>query len=142
MNFFDAQERARKSSRWLVVTYLLSTALIVAGVTILVGVSLRALSQEGLVQNEGVLWATAIITALLILGATLYKTLTLSSGGGRVAVELGGTRVTPDTSDPLRRLELRPTAGTRETRALIALHDRRRAPDALRRARPERRRRR
>ena len=40
MNFFDAQDQARKATRWLVVVYVLATALIVAGVTLIVGFAL------------------------------------------------------------------------------------------------------
>ena len=40
---------------------------------------------------------------MFILGATLYKISILSGGGGRVAQDMGGTLVPPDTDDPLRR---------------------------------------
>ncbi len=100
MNFFDAQDQARKASRWLVVVYLLATALIVAGVTLVMA---AALYQGGGGYNASVLTTTAIVTALFIAGATLYKIARLSGGGGRVAQDMGGTLITPDTRDPLRR---------------------------------------
>ncbi|MEQ8207414.1 MAG: M48 family metallopeptidase [Woeseia sp.] len=100
MNFFDAQERARRSTRRLIVAYIAATLLIIAGVTALVAVALYSNMQS---PDPAVLIFAALCTALLIVGATLYKTARLSSGGGRVARDLGGTLVSPDVSDPLRR---------------------------------------
>ena len=111
MNFFDAQDRARKATRWLVVVYFIATALIVLGVTMVVGFALFGTSMEGqryspgqiLAAYPGPLLATAAITALFIIGASLYKTTVLSAGGGRVARQMGGTLVPADVTDPLRR---------------------------------------
>ena len=103
MNFFDAQDRARRSTRWLVVVYVVATILIVAGVTLIVGVGLNAVGQYDSLADPTILGFTAVATTLFILGATLYKTTVLSSGGGRVAQDMGGTRVPPDVTDPLRR---------------------------------------
>ena len=103
MNFFDAQDRARRSTRWLVVVYIISTILIVAGVTLVVGVGLNAVGQDGTAANPELLGFTAIAATLLIFGSSLYKTSRLSAGGGRVALDMGGTLVPPDVRDPLRR---------------------------------------
>ena len=111
MNFFDAQDRARKATRWLVVVFFVATTLIVAGVTALVALTLFGTSLEGqryspgeiLAANPGPLLATAAVTALFIIGASIYKTMVLSSGGGQVARQMGGTLVPADVADPLRR---------------------------------------
>ena len=111
MNFFDAQDNARRVTRRLVGVYLLATVIIVAGISLIVGFAFwnmsypRApLSLTGLFANHGgVMFGTAILATLLIVGATLYKTAVLSAGGGRVARDLGGTLVAPDVTDPLRR---------------------------------------
>jgi Zn-dependent protease with chaperone function len=103
MNFFDAQDRARRSTRWLVVIYVIATILIVAGVTLIVGVGLNALGQYDNPTNPTVLGLTAVVTTLFILGATLYKTARLAAGGGRVAQDMGGTLVPSNVRDPLRR---------------------------------------
>ena len=103
MNFFDAQDRARRSTRWLVIVYVISTILIVAGVTLVVGVGLNAIGQDGTAAKPELLGITAIAATLLILGTSLYKTSRLSAGGGRVALDMGGTLVPPDVRDPLRR---------------------------------------
>ncbi len=111
MNFFDAQDQARRTTRRLVFVYVLATILIVLGVTLIVGVALFNFTEAGytvtasdfLERQAPILIATAILTSLFILGATAYKTAALSSGGGRVAVEMGGTLVPSDVRDPLRR---------------------------------------
>ncbi|MEX2126274.1 MAG: M48 family metallopeptidase [Woeseia sp.] len=103
MNFFDAQDRARRTTRWLVVVYAIATLLIVAGVTTIVGGALYLFGTPGLPPDPAILVVTAVLAALLILGATFYKTAALSVGGSRVATDMGGTQVPPDVQDPLRR---------------------------------------
>ncbi len=103
MNFFDAQDRARRATRWLVIVYIVATALIVAGVTLVVAVAFDMIGETGRPVDPSILVATAILATLLIIGATIYKTARLSSGGGRVAIDMGGTLVPADVYDPLRR---------------------------------------
>jgi len=111
LNFFDAQDQARRTTRRLVVAYFLATVSIVLGVTLIIGGALFSFTQAGygvtfgtfLAQQAPILIAAAILTTLFILGATAYKTAALSSGGGRVAVDMGGTLITSDVQDPLRR---------------------------------------
>ena len=100
MNFFRAQDQARAATRWLVVVYLAATALIVAGVS---GVIAVATYNTGYGINTSVMGAAAVVTVLVIVGATLYKVSILAGGGSRVAEQMGGTRVTSDIRDPLRR---------------------------------------
>ena len=111
MNFFEAQDQARRTSRRLVFLYLLSVAAIVVGVTLLVGVVLFNIGNASNMASPGafvgerwqVLLGIALITTLIIGGATAYKTAALSGGGGRVAKDLGGTQVSNDVGDPLRQ---------------------------------------
>ena len=103
MNFFEAQDRARRTTRWLVIAYVVATALIVAGVTFVVGAALHMLGSPGLAPAPAVLVVTAALATLLIVGATLYRTAALAVGGSRVATDMGGTLVAPDVQDPLRR---------------------------------------
>lgn len=111
MNFFDAQDTARRTSRRLVFAYILTTILIVIAVTLIVGAALYFGRTDNygqptgsfLAQNAGILVVTAIIATLVILGSSAVKTASLSSGGGRVAVEMGGSPVSPNDSDPLRQ---------------------------------------
>ncbi|MEE4161362.1 MAG: M48 family metallopeptidase [Woeseiaceae bacterium] len=111
MNFFDAQDNARRITRRLVGFYLLATLIIVTGVAVIAGLALWNPARSGvplgvealLRQQGGTMLAAAVLAVLVILGATFYKTAVLSSGGGRVARDLGGTPVAPDVTDPLRR---------------------------------------
>ena len=100
MNFFEAQDNARRATRWLVIVYVIATTLIVAGVTVLVA---GVFTQQGRTPDPAVLLAVAFAATALIIGATLYKTARLSSGGGRVAVDMGGTLIAENELDPLRR---------------------------------------
>jgi Zn-dependent protease with chaperone function len=111
VNFFAAQDQARKVSRRLVAAYVLATALIVTGVACVVGFALYAFTDLGysytagqFVRNNAAIFvATGLITTLVILGGSMFKTAVLSSGGGAVARQMGGTFVSPDVQDPLRR---------------------------------------
>jgi Zn-dependent protease with chaperone function len=103
VNFFEAQDRARRATRWLIVVYAIATVLIVAGVTLVVGAALYTLGSPGRMPQPGLLIATAMLATLLIVGSTLYRTAALSAGGSRVATDMGGTPVPPEVQDPLRR---------------------------------------
>jgi Zn-dependent protease with chaperone function len=111
MNFFDAQDQARRSSRRLVFAYVAASIAIVLGVTAIVGfvlfsfsVSEYELSFGQFVREQAAILAgTGLITIFFIFGSSLYKTSRLSAGGGRVAVDMGGTLVPTDVQDPLRR---------------------------------------
>jgi Zn-dependent protease with chaperone function len=111
LNFFDAQDHARRTTRRLVIAFVLATILIVVGVSLLVGAALFNFTEAGygitlgsfIAQQAPLLLGTALLVTLLILGATAYKTAVLSSGGGRVAADMGGTLVPSDVQDPLRR---------------------------------------
>jgi Zn-dependent protease with chaperone function len=103
VNFFDAQDRARRATRWLVIVYAISTLLIVIGVTAVVGAALFTMSQEGAPPQPAALVAVAVLAALFIFGSSLYKTSRLSSGGGQVALDMGGTLISPDVRDPQRQ---------------------------------------
>ena len=113
MNFFAAQDKARRSSRRLVVAYLLATVLIIAGVTLVVAYASWIFGRlshgmafgDYFASHSALFGLVALIVLLIIIGATLFKTAALSSGGAKVAESMGGTLVPPDVKDPkLRRL--------------------------------------
>jgi Zn-dependent protease with chaperone function len=111
VNFFAAQDKARQASRRLVGAYILATIMIVAGVTFIVGFALYTFTDAGYGyavgdfarNNSGILIGTALLTTLFILGASMFKTAALSSGGGTVARQMGGTLIPADVQEPLRR---------------------------------------
>ncbi len=103
MNFFDAQDRARRATRWLVIVYILATVLIVAGVTSIAAAAFLMVGETGQPADPSVLGIVAVLATVLIIGATIFKTARLSSGGGRVAVDMGGTLISTDVNNPLRQ---------------------------------------
>ena len=111
MNFFEAQDRTRRNTRRLVLLYVLATVIIVALVTAVVAVlssqwlqpSSLPLGAAWLEQNAAMLGTSALGTTGFIGLASAYKIARLSSGGARVALDLGGSVVASDVTDPLRR---------------------------------------
>jgi Zn-dependent protease with chaperone function len=109
MDFFSAQDEARKNTKWLV---LLFTAAVVAMIALLYGVAVFMLSYANTASAaESIQWwqprlfmIIAGVTAAVILLGSLYKTMTLASGGGAaVAESLGGRLITRDTRERLER---------------------------------------
>ena len=99
-------------SRRLVAAYIVATILIVAGVTAIVSFALYSFTDAGygtytaadfFTQNWAIPAGVALLTTAFILGASMFKTAVLSSGGGQVARQVGGTLVPADVQDPLRR---------------------------------------
>jgi Zn-dependent protease with chaperone function len=112
VNFFQAQDEARRASRRLVFAYSVATLLIVGSVALIVSFVMFMLSDSTfdatfghfLLASPGIPVSIALVTALFILGASAAKTIELSSsGGGRVARQMGGALVSADVNDPLRR---------------------------------------
>lgn len=112
MNFFEYQEQARRQSRWLVFLFILAviTIVVVIDLAILIAFGVMdieqqqsLLSMQTLKANLSVLAGGAVVTALVIAIASLFKTAALRSGGGKVARDLGGVLVEADARDPLRR---------------------------------------
>ncbi len=118
MDFFGRQAQSRRQTRRLVLLFLLAVAAVVVAVNAVVLTVIATLGRDyvampgaGVVVPDGGWLASnpgaVLVTTAIVLGivgmASLYKTASLSSGGGAVARSLGGQRVTADTTDPLRR---------------------------------------
>ncbi|MBX3464622.1 MAG: M48 family metallopeptidase [Planctomycetes bacterium] len=105
MDFFGHQERARRSSRRLVLLF----ALAVAGIVLCVYAAASALLM-GVDDGQGgffrldVLAVVAAGTLVVVGSAALFKTAQLRSGGGAVATLLGGKPVPMATTDPKERM--------------------------------------
>jgi Zn-dependent protease with chaperone function len=110
MNFFDAQDHARRSTRRLILLFALATLTIVAGVSVVVLMVLTVGdSYDGATRYGGYqavppgsaffhylpgLLSAASITLIIIVGASLIKILSLASAGGSgIAEAMGGKRV-------------------------------------------------
>ncbi|MBK1716395.1 M48 family metallopeptidase [Thiocystis violacea] len=120
MNFFEHQARARRRTWGLLALFALALVCIVALVDLVallffgsdqnlsgpdvylsdIGPGLFARHIE---PNLALLFWVSVATLGAITLASQWRILTLRGGGGTVARGLGGTLVTPDTTDPLRR---------------------------------------
>ncbi len=112
MNFFESQEQARRQSRWLIFLFILAVIVIIMVIDIAMLIAFGVMDPEQqqalfslqtLKSNLPTLAGGALLTATVILVASLFKTMALRSGGGKVARDLGGTLVEADARDPLRR---------------------------------------
>ena len=116
MDFFQAQENARKKTGRLVLLYIAAVAGIIAVIYAVLALGLGYVTDANnapvrphaddpaatLWQPELLLGTAAAVIAIIGLGS-LFKTMTLRSGGGAVALSLGGQLVAPNTTDPQRR---------------------------------------
>ena len=101
MNFFERQDAARRTSKRLIVLFAMAVFGIVIAVDFGVLVGLGVSGKSGNVV--GILFLTTIITLAIIGISSMVRTAGLRSGGGKVAVELGATQVSEDTTDPQYR---------------------------------------
>lgn len=114
MNFFEAQDRARKKTGWLILLFsfaviglVLLTNLLLLGVFTFIQTGQLELSPTVLQSYYSweVFSAASIGVCLLIFGGSLYKTMSLSGGGSAVAEMLGG-RLVPQASNDLQTRQL------------------------------------
>ncbi|MBT8037894.1 MAG: M48 family metallopeptidase [Verrucomicrobiae bacterium] len=99
MNFFDAQDDARRRTRWLVVYFILA---IVGVILSVYGIVFLAMLYTGGATSPwmpGVFTATAIGTGGVMGMGSLFKTMQLNGGGEVVARDMGARQVDPHTRD-------------------------------------------
>lgn len=111
-DFFDHQERARRSTWWLGLFFVLGVVGTVGSLVLLVGAialmkakgSASVDSIDDLARPElGWAWATAGLAIVIIFLVSLHRLWQLSRGGGAVAEMLGGRLVDRQTTDPAER---------------------------------------
>ncbi len=111
MNFFEAQERARKATRWLVCWFILAVSGVIVVMYFLAVISgffsqgnpdglygATDFAELGWWRPDLLLW-TALVAGGVILMGSLFKLAQLSAGGKVVARDLGGRPVEPTTTD-------------------------------------------
>lgn len=115
MDFFERQDRARRTSRILVAAFAVSFAIVVAATTALVGFAVYLYSSPALppgaaggfsawaLEHRGLLGLVALGTLGLLLAASAYRMASLAGGGGQVARMLGGSEVPGDAADLARK---------------------------------------
>ncbi len=116
MDFFEHQAVARRRTCLLVAYFVVAVVLIVAALNV-VAAALGAWIRPEFVEHvyspdrarvlfrwdaEVAAWTTGL-TLLVILGGTLYRWLTLRSGGRAVAELAGGRELAPGTANPAER---------------------------------------
>lgn len=106
MNFFEHQEQARRRSWWLVVLFICAVIAIILMTYTVIAVVLTSGAGEGAevgFWHPGLFLFISGVTILIVGGASLYRTASLSVGGSAVASSLGGRLVNPMSSDPDER---------------------------------------
>jgi Zn-dependent protease with chaperone function len=108
MNFFQAQDSARRSTKKLVVFFILAVVSLIVFTNLLVmvlfgfletgeqGVTLSAIAAQ---FDWETFFLIGAAVAFVILAGSAYKTMALSSGGKAVAESLGGRLISQNTTD-------------------------------------------
>ncbi len=113
MDFFQAQDQARRNTGWLVILFMLAIIALVVITNVMVIATLGFVdhgSTASLAElSEGFDWDIFFMVgggvSVVILLGSFYKILQLSGGGHVVAEMLGGNLVNTNSSDPdMRRV--------------------------------------
>ena len=109
MDFFERQDQARRSTRRLIVYFIMAVILIIlsiyiAAIAIFLGFNLNADSELPFEwwNSELFLWITGATVSVVVIGS-LYKIFALSQGGVVVARSLGGRLIESNTPNPQER---------------------------------------
>jgi Zn-dependent protease with chaperone function len=93
MDFFEAQDEARKKTKWLVLWFVLAV------IGVLVAVDLLVIALYDGPNQIYIVITASVLTGGIMLAASGYKTTQLSAGGSVVAEDLGGRLVMPGSAD-------------------------------------------
>ena len=99
MNFFEAQDKARRRTKWLVVYFVCAVISIVGSVYLGVAFAMNLTGSLPTLWDPNLFCFVAGVTLLLILGGTAYKSIDLRRGGRAIAEGMGGRPVQPDSGD-------------------------------------------
>ena len=113
MDFYDRQDQARKTSRRLILLFIVALLVLVAVLNVILVVVVNSLDGETLALRwPDPEWFSANLPRLAVFSlgvigligiASLLRSLSLRSGGATVARALGGVPVDPSTRDPDKR---------------------------------------
>jgi Zn-dependent protease with chaperone function len=103
MDFFEAQDRAKRNTKKLVFYYVLAVMGIILSIYIVTLIFFNSqFSTEGSVTSfwyPGWLLTVSVIVGFIIASGTLYRVSQLRKGGPAVAEMLGGRKINPSTTD-------------------------------------------
>lgn len=116
MNFYEAQDDARKRTKWLVLYFILAVVGVVAAVYAVVGFAYQAQGGSEVIYRDqfgnitrdvrsGEWWdlgrflTVSVVTVGVILLGNVFKSLQLAGGGAAVARDVGARPVDPLTRD-------------------------------------------
>ena len=117
MDFFSAQDSARKKTGWLIFLFGLAVLSLIAVTNLflmfalnLVGADTLAVPSPEIPQGTfwthfswSRFWAVGLVVGLVILLGSLFRSWSLGKGGRNVAEMMGGTLVSSDSRDPAKR---------------------------------------
>ncbi len=116
MDFYAAQDHARRSSRWLLLWFILAVVLLIGITNVLIAMLIYFLgaTTAPMAGDEAIRgfiaafsWETFAFVCLGVVATiflvVLFKWAQLSAGGKAVAERLGGQRILPHTDDPAQR---------------------------------------
>jgi len=114
MNFFEAQDKARRNTLWMILLFFLAVAglvfltnllLLVVLAYLKTGYFVFSISELKTYFDPSVFIGVTVGVCLLIFGGSFYKTMSLSRGGSAVAEMLGG-RLVPQSTHDLQQRQL------------------------------------
>ncbi len=111
MNFFSAQDKARKHTAILILLFVLAVACLVGLTILFVAIAFSFNNAYAVADGSFSLeridpklaWQVAAAVVLVVAGGSLIKMVALSGGGANVAELLGGRLVPMDSKDPAHR---------------------------------------
>ncbi len=108
MNFFEAQDKARRNTLWLVLLFILAVAGLILLTNLFLLSGLVYVKTRQIVVDPEMLYyyyswkeftVVSVGVCVLVFGGSLYKALSLSGGGPTVAEMLGGHLISHATTD-------------------------------------------
>ncbi|MEO1857526.1 MAG: M48 family metallopeptidase [Rubritalea sp.] len=111
MNFYEAQDDARRRTKWLIGYFVLAVVGVVLAIYAILGLyyatqTVVVVDAAGnRMQQAGEFWdlerflTITVLTTGVILAGNVFKSFQLSGGGAVVARDMGGRQVDPHTTD-------------------------------------------
>ncbi|MFD2533185.1 M48 family metallopeptidase [Gracilimonas halophila] len=103
MDFFEAQDRAKRNTGKLVFLYLLAVVGIVFSVYLAVMILFYSQGMADEIWNPALLVIVSAIVCTVIITGTLFRIAQLRKGGSAVAEMLGGRKLEPATTNSAER---------------------------------------